>query len=295
MEPSSCPLCCATTVNPVGHKQVRETTYPLARCAQCCLVFVTGIPSPEALASHYAQEWAEAQHPSQAERRTVDQGIEAMRFRRRLKELSHWAAPPGRLLDVGCKDGAFLALAQARGWRVHGVELSHAAAAAAQARGVEVFVGTLEETPYAQGTFDVITLWHIIEHVPQPLELLRTVHRLLQPHGLIALETPNIGGRGFHRHGLEWEYLTPPAHLRYFGPRSLGYALGQAGFEVLKTRCEGGTGLGPRLTAVGLHGVRQWALDHYQWVWPLKRAYLALFGWLAPSDDIVIVYARKKA
>ena len=288
-----CPLCGASGAAPLGAKEVEAVSYPLARCAACALVFVTHVPAAAELQRYYDRLWAEESDPSRTEQTATVQGIEAARFQRRLSELSRLTLP-GQLLDVGCKDGAFLCAAHSAGWTVAGVELSAAAAQPAHAAGLHVFVGALEAAPFAPGRFDVVTLWHIIEHVPRPLDLLRAIHRVLKPQGLLAIETPNIAGRGFRRHGLDWQYLTPPAHLRYFSTASLRAAFARTGYTVVAERFEGGTGVGPQLSRARLGGLRQWALAHYRWVWPLKRLYLALFGRLAPSDDIMIIHARKR-
>lgn len=294
MHPDACPLCGAVTLEALGSKTVRDTTYPLARCTACQLVFVTQLPSPDALAAYYAQVWAAAQSPERAAEQVIDRGIEAERFRRRLRELGRLAGAPGRLLDVGCRDGAFLTLARDAGWSVAGVELAAEAAQRAHARGLEVSVGTLETAPYPPSSFDVITLWHILEHVPDTCRLLQHVARLLKPRGWLAIETPHVAGRGFRRHSLQWEYLTPPDHLRYFSVPSLRHALEATGYDLCQQRFEGGTGLGPQASRLGLDGVRRWALAHYRWLWPLKRAYLAVGGALAPGNDILIAYARKR-
>lgn len=289
-----CPLCDGATIESLGSKTVRGTAYPLARCTTCQLVFVAQPPLPDTLAAYYAQAWAAAQEPDRAAQQAIDRGIEAARFRRRLRDLGRLVAAPSRLLDVGCRDGAFLALARDAGWSVAGVELAPEAARRAQARGLEVCAGTLEAATYSPGSFDVITLWHILEHVPDSRRFLQSVARLLAPRGWLAIETPHVAGRGFRRHGLQWEYLTPPDHLRYFSLPSLRHLLETTGCDVIRQRYEGGTGLGPQASRVGLDGLRQWALAHYRWVWPLKRAYLAIGGAFAPSDDIMIVYARKR-
>jgi len=287
-----CPVCGGESAQPLGCKRVETRDYTVTRCPQCQLVYITEMPTPHALEEHYERAWHEEHAPTRCHDAATDHGIERLRFQRRLRELGRWT-PPGRLLDVGCKDGAFLLLARAAGWQVAGLELSASAAATAQHHGLDVCVGTLDEAPYADGSFDVVTMWHLLEHVPQPLTLLRRVAHLLKLRGVLALETPNVEGRAFHRQGVAWEYLVPPEHLRFFGPHSLSLALQLTGYELLEQRFEGGTGVGPVLSQVGLQRLRRWALAHYRVVWPLKRAYLALCGRLAPSDDLMIVYARR--
>jgi 2-polyprenyl-3-methyl-5-hydroxy-6-metoxy-1,4-benzoquinol methylase len=99
----------------------------------------------------------------------------------------------GRLLDVGCALGTFLALARDRGFEPHGVEISQFASTfAREKRGLDVFTGDLENYAAASGSFDVITFWDAIEHVTHPLENLKTARRLLRPGGLLLLTTDNF-------------------------------------------------------------------------------------------------------
>lgn len=154
--------------------------------------------------------------------------------------------PPGRLLDVGCGNGLFLEAASARGWEVAGVELSAAAAAAARERvGPRVTLGTLEEAEFQENTFDVVTLWEVIEHVSHPVRLLSEVRRVLRPGGMVLLSTPNAHSI-FHRVA-HWSYIltlgswTFPArriyfssHRSYFTKQTLSAALLKAGFDTVR-------------------------------------------------------------
>jgi 2-polyprenyl-3-methyl-5-hydroxy-6-metoxy-1,4-benzoquinol methylase len=135
------------------------------------------------------------------------------------------------LLDIGCGDGAFLAIARDCGWRVLGVELDPAAAARAARRGLEVVQGDIGALDGHEGRFDAVTLSHVIEHVHDPLHLLRACHRLLKPGGQLWLETPNIDSCGHRLYGSHWRGLEAPRHLVVFNATSLLAALRLSGFE----------------------------------------------------------------
>jgi 2-polyprenyl-3-methyl-5-hydroxy-6-metoxy-1,4-benzoquinol methylase len=136
----------------------------------------------------------------------------------------------GALLDVGCGDGSFLALARACGWQqVLGLEPDPKAARLASQTGVRVIEGGLEVLASQSDAFDVITLSHVIEHVHDPLLMLRACHRLLKPGGQLWLETPNVSSLGHRVFGRHWRGLEAPRHLVLFSP--LGLALKSAGFE----------------------------------------------------------------
>ncbi|MBK8750222.1 MAG: class I SAM-dependent methyltransferase [Candidatus Competibacteraceae bacterium] len=139
----------------------------------------------------------------------------------------------GALLDVGCGNGGFLMLAQEMGWSAEGIDLDSKAVATARQRGLVVRQGGIEILSDEQEKYDVITLSHVIEHVHDPLDLLRNIYRLLKPGGSLWLETPNLASLGHKRFGENWRDLDAPRHLVLFTPDSLRQALKQVGFEII--------------------------------------------------------------
>ncbi len=146
----------------------------------------------------------------------------------------HLPAPgkPSRVLDVGCGSGVLLARMQALGWQVEGVELDPDGVKAARKRGVSVRQGTLEEQAYPQNSFDAVHSAHVIEHVYDPVGLLRECHRILKPGGTLVILTPNIGSSGHRAYGAAWLNLDPPRHLILFSQATLRQAAERAGFTV---------------------------------------------------------------
>lgn len=143
-------------------------------------------------------------------------------------------APGARLLDIGCGNGEFLARARDAGWEGIGVEPDPHAAEAARGRGLKVIEGGLERLDAPDGSFDGITLSHVIEHLHQPAGTLRRCHRLLRPGGWIWIETPNLESSGHRRYGAAWRGLEPPRHLVLFTRDSLRGALERCGFDDLE-------------------------------------------------------------
>jgi 2-polyprenyl-3-methyl-5-hydroxy-6-metoxy-1,4-benzoquinol methylase len=145
--------------------------------------------------------------------------------------------PPGRLLDVGCGDGTRLARWQCMGWQVEGQEVDATAAERARnLHGLRVHLGTLSALALPGSTFDVVTMSHVIEHVPDPLALLQECHRLLKPSGRLIAVTPNVNSLGHHHFGSNWLWLDPPRHLHLFSPATLGQLGARAGFPSPQTR-----------------------------------------------------------
>ncbi len=143
----------------------------------------------------------------------------------------------GRILDVGCGNGLFLSWMKELGWEVVGVEPDEKAVKVAREEyGLEVYQGTLESIKFPDNSFDVITMSHVIEHVPDPLTLLYECKRILKPGGKLIVITPNIKSLGCSIFGKDWLHWDPPRHLFLFSPRSLRVYAEQAGFVVDKLR-----------------------------------------------------------
>ena len=147
------------------------------------------------------------------------------------------AAAGGRLLDIGCGNGAFLASMRERGWQVQGVEPDPEAARLARERyGLEVITGPLEGAALPAASVDAITMHHVIEHVPDPVALLGECCRVLRPGGKLVAVTPNAEGLGHRLFGIWWFGLDPPRHLHLFSLRTLQACAGKAGLRIESLR-----------------------------------------------------------
>jgi SAM-dependent methyltransferase len=145
----------------------------------------------------------------------------------------------GRLLDIGFGSAIMMRVAQAKGWRVSGVEVSKTAVEYAEKCGFEVFHGELQEAKYPDGFFDVITASEIIEHCPQPEILLDEVIRILRPGGLFWATTPSAGSLSFKLTGLDWTIICPPEHLQLFSKKAIRLIMKKAGFSQVKIQTSG--------------------------------------------------------
>lgn len=136
----------------------------------------------------------------------------------------------GRLLELGCGSGASLEFMKELGWQVEGVDFDPAAVEQAGRKGLTVHLGTLAEHKLPENTFDAIVARHFIEHVPDPIDVLRECRRLLKPGGLLVLITPNAHSWGHRLYLGDWRGLEPPRHLHIFTRSSLAATCSQAGF-----------------------------------------------------------------
>jgi len=193
------------------------------------------MPTSEELAAYY-------QDPAYFEEGSVDEGYgsysrmePALRrwAKRRLRHIEARIGRPGQILDFGCAGGFFLDEARARGWQIFGVELSRdMAGRAAGLLGIPVPTDLAGLGP-EQGLFDVVTLWEVIEHLPDPLPELNRLRSLLRPGGMLALSTPNTGHWQALAAPAQWTSYRPPAHVLYLTESTLLLLMERAGFTSL--------------------------------------------------------------
>lgn len=233
----ACNLC-----GGAGHKMLfRKRGYALVRCDGCGLAFVANPPDAHALAAIYSAE--AGYHGALLDPAGRDFARMRGTARQHMRMLRRSVPRPRglRLLDVGCSSGLFLDEARAAGFDVCGAELSPDTARFARGHfGLEVHVGDWREAGYAEGSFDVVTLFDVIEHVPDPLAELTALLRLLRPGGLLLQSTPNIDGlfpRLSYRLARRldyWPHPEPPHHLYRFSERTLPELTERAGYEVIR-------------------------------------------------------------
>lgn len=142
----------------------------------------------------------------------------------------------GTLLDVGSGTGEMLEAARDRGWRVQGVEPERTAAAMAQGRGVDVQVAMLEDSGVPQRSWDVVSAFHVLEHVPDPPAFLRTLARWARPGGHVVVEAPNFASRQRRQRREGWVHLRPLEHITHFTPATMEATLRTSGLEPVAIR-----------------------------------------------------------
>jgi len=238
-------------------------SYTVARCRGCGFLYQRPRVRDDHLAACYPDHYPRHQEPSprmpikgsrgrqRAARWALARGLgyEAFRDRsvslatrlrgRRLLRKIRWSCPPwvgvGRYLDVGCGSGGSLAVARELGWRVAGIEMDEAAAALARRFTDELHVGDILTAPFAAGRFDVVSAFHALEHVPDPVGVTRRMLEWLAPGGLLIVEVPNAGGLGARLFGGAWAGLELPRHLSHFTPATLEAVIEKAGGKVVWT------------------------------------------------------------
>jgi SAM-dependent methyltransferase len=143
---------------------------------------------------------------------------------------------PGSILDVGCGTGAIIEGVDNK-WKKYGLEVSKYAADEAK-KYCDMYVGELKEAKYKDNSFDVVILFHVIEHLEDPLDVLIEIHRILKVGGWLIIGTPNFDGACARRFGSNFRMLHDPTHTSLFSDESLQRMISDHGFVVDRTEFE---------------------------------------------------------
>jgi 2-polyprenyl-3-methyl-5-hydroxy-6-metoxy-1,4-benzoquinol methylase len=200
----------------------------LVRCRECQFQYVSPRLRGDVILTCYA-EGDDPLYVSQVDARMRT-------FLAAIDEIERATGHKGRLLDVGTAAGAFVAAAARRGWDAQGCEPNRWLAEwGAKHFGIRVRQGDLLQQSYPDQSFDVITLWDVIEHTPDPRAVLDRCHRLLRPGGVLIVNYPDIGSWVARALGRRWLFLTS-VHLWYFDRRTIRTMLEKSGFKVERIR-----------------------------------------------------------
>jgi SAM-dependent methyltransferase len=205
-------------------------------CGQCKLMRLDPQPSAAELRRYYPEGYWFAPDKSVVAR--LEEGYRRVVLRghvRFVERALRASTARGPLLDVGCGGGLFLGMMRQHGFEVAGLDTSREAAAVAwRHHRVPAVVAGLEHAPFRKGSFAVITMSHVLEHLPDPCVYLAAAHRLLQPDGRLIVFIPNAASLQFHLLGKRWNGLDVPRHLFDYRDRDMERILEVMGFEVVR-------------------------------------------------------------
>lgn len=232
-----CPLCGSTESTPafVTTDEYRNQ-FPLRSCSHCQTRFLFPLPTDEQLAKAYAVGYY-------GEGATKFGGlIEKLRdrsFAGRARNFARELSAGASVLDIGCGDGRLLRQLKRVGkdLALHGVELPGPAAERTRTiPGVRLKLGSVDSVDFEDGSFDFISMVHVIEHVPSPHQALQKMARWLKPGGRLFLAFPNIDSWQASYFGAAWFHLDPPRHLSLVPPEAMRSTLSDLGLELTAQR-----------------------------------------------------------
>jgi SAM-dependent methyltransferase len=204
-----------------------EGIFNIVQCRRCGLTYLNPRPDEDTISLYYPETdytcFRTIEEPSGFSQKDT--------FVRLLSELG---TDIGYLCDIGCGVGDFLVAAQRSGWKVAGVEINDYVRKLCNERlGEKAVLSSLEKARFPSKTFDVVTLWHVLEHLPSPRRTLAEIHRILKKGGLVALAVPNFDSLGRRIWGAKWIPVDAPRHFFHFTRATLIQYVETYGFEVV--------------------------------------------------------------
>jgi SAM-dependent methyltransferase len=216
---SQCPMCGETTFSPYltcTDHTVSHETFTIVKCEQCQFTFTNPYPEISKLGNYYKSS-AYVSHSSRPatlmDHVYVLARTQTLKWKTRLIK-KHITIPSPEILDYGCGTGDFLIHCKNIGWHVSGVEPSTSAREIASTKSGQMIYPTIEQLP--KTNFDVITLWHVLEHIPNLHELIQTLANNLKETGTIFIAVPNRNSWDARHYKTTWAAYDVPRHLWHF-------------------------------------------------------------------------------
>ena len=233
---ASCEACGAPLdARPAARVAFRGVLYEVRPCSRCGGAGTYPVPSSEELAGLYGSESYRLDDGGRFN--AVVEWLVALARDARRRRVERLAGRRGRLLDVGCGRGLFLRRMRRAGWEVAGVEADAGVARRiSEAHGIDVRGGDPGGWGFPDGSFDVVTLHHVLEHVPRPAEMIVHCRRLLRDGGFLVAAVPNRDSLQAAFGGDSWLHLDVPFHIHHFSASGLAGLLAARGFRVVRAR-----------------------------------------------------------
>jgi 2-polyprenyl-3-methyl-5-hydroxy-6-metoxy-1,4-benzoquinol methylase len=223
MENINCPLCGADDTRQMFKRKdlrhhISEEDFAVVKCRKCSLVYVNPRPLEEDINDYYPDEFYDPNV-------NADELLNKLAWQLVIKYKYIKEMKAGKLLDIGCDKGEFMFYMRQRGWQVQGIDFSRKPP---NIFGLDIFYGELVDAGYLPESFDLITLWAVLEHVYDPLKMLTYIYSLLKPEGKLILAVTNYNSLPavFMRHD------DIPRHTTLFSKRTLRKMLQVAGFSI---------------------------------------------------------------
>lgn len=213
-------------------------TFTLVECLHCGLIRQNPRLQWDSLKSYYGGGYNPYETLIESEPVRLQRLGRRYGMWKRLKHIERRVSG-GKLLDVGCGTGIFLAEAHRRPqWETVGLEPNEFAASYVEEHlGITIIHSRLEDASLPDGSFDVITMWNVLEHLEEPVDCLERAHRLLREGGLLVMSIPNLDSWEAGLFGRYWIGWDQPRHLHLFSRRTLAQVLEALGFRVIGQDC----------------------------------------------------------
>ncbi len=209
----------------------RKKGFDIYKCSNCKLLFIS--PLPTSIDVYDKAYFSGADKGFGYVDYDIDKEAMVPTFKKYFDIFKNIGKKDGKLLDIGCATGFFMELAKTNGFDVSGIEISDFAAKKGREKGLNIVTGDIFTPEFPSEHFDVITMFDVIEHVPNPKETILEAKRILKKDGILVINTPDAESLWARVLGGNWQLIMPPEHINYFSPKNLGNYLKENGFEVL--------------------------------------------------------------
>ncbi len=208
--------------------------FHICECLNCGLLYTMPRPDKEKIGAYYKSE---AYYSHQENKKgfipKVYERVKSINLKHKYR-LATSGMQPGKLLDIGCGVGDFLHTAETHGWECIGVEPSEDAKAIAQKRMKGMIITSEELESFSDGAFDVITMWHVLEHVDDLKWQVAQLQRLVKPSGRVVIAVPNYKSYDGQYYKEHWAAYDVPRHLNHFNRITLSKIFKTSGLELVK-------------------------------------------------------------
>lgn len=213
-------------------------TFALRGCKSCGAVFVANVALSKSFYEKFYKQDYYPDDPGNPVLKGLLSLMSGFSIRKKVKALKSALGKRSdtkiRILDMGCGKGDFLSGLNPAEFERHGQDVNPLSGDRAEKQGIDICRKTILECGFKDRDFDIVTMWHVLEHIADPAGLLLEARRLLAEDGVLAFAVPNTSAIGFKKGGRSWFHLDAPRHLIHFNERSVRFLLKKTGFKILR-------------------------------------------------------------
>jgi 2-polyprenyl-3-methyl-5-hydroxy-6-metoxy-1,4-benzoquinol methylase len=216
---------------------VTQQFFSMQRCKQCGFVFTNPRPHPEEIVRYYQS----GQYTSHSEKATnlfesIYLSVRRQMVNKKVGMVKRYLQKGASILDIGCGTGLFLQSLHTKGYRVMGVEPGEKAAQLASEKGITVVRSMVDVTAENHAGYDLISMWHVLEHVHNLPEHLQQCKQLLKPGGILVVAVPMCNSFDALFYKQHWAAYDLPRHLWHFTPDTLKLVVQKTGLQQIRVR-----------------------------------------------------------
>jgi SAM-dependent methyltransferase len=236
-----CPVCSDKEISLFLECQdnfLTKQKFKIFRCKKCGFLFTQGHPDESEAGQYYeSDDYISHSDSSKTAAEKAYQLVRKIMLHKKVNLIRRSTGlSNGSILDIGCGTGHFLNSMKSAGWLVTGIEKSYKARSYAESKFNLKVSDTSQIANLNSGTFDCITMWHVLEHFHEPAMIMKEISRLLKPGGLCVIALPNSNSFDANYYQSYWAAYDVPRHLWHFNPDTFSLFAVACGFKVTATK-----------------------------------------------------------